>query len=169
MTGERVSRGLREEMLDRALGMDQTYYETECPDITTRLTADAQVVQSGTSEKVGLFLQSISYFIVAFAVGFWLNARLTGILFAGVIPSMACVVYVGTMYVGRYSKQATESTTLASAIAEGAIKAVQVVQAFGAAETLNEEHAKHLKEALKHGVKKALAGAMLLGGIFFVA
>jgi len=41
--------------------------------------------------------------------------------------------------------------------------------AFGAAETLNEEHAKHLKEALNWGVKKALVGAMLLGGIFFVA
>lgn len=156
-------------MVDRALGLDQTYYETECPDITSRLTADAQVVQSGTSEKVGLFLQSVSYFIVAFGVGFWLDARLTGILFAGVIPSMACVVYLGTMYVNRYSKQATECTTLASAVAEGAIKAVQVVQAFGAAETLNAEHVKHLNEAMQKGVKKALAGAMLLGGIFFVA
>lgn len=156
-------------MVDRALGLDQTYYETECPDITSRLTADAQVVQSGTSEKVGLFLQSISYFLVAFGVGFWLNARLTGILFAGVIPSMACVVYIGTMYINRYSQQATECTTLASAVAEGAIRAIQVVQAFGAAETLNLEHAKYLNEALERGIKKAFAGALLLGGIFFVA
>ena len=95
--------------------------------ITSRLTADAQTVQSGTAEKVGIFLQSLSYFVVAFIVGFILNARLTGILFAAVIPSMTLVIFIGTSVLNRFSKEAANDTTSAASIAEGAIKAVQVV------------------------------------------
>jgi ATP-binding cassette subfamily B (MDR/TAP) protein 1 len=36
IVGARVSRGLRTQMVDRALGLDQTYYETICPDVWNR-------------------------------------------------------------------------------------------------------------------------------------
>jgi hypothetical protein len=36
IVGARVSRGLRTQMVDRALGLDQTYYETICPDVCNR-------------------------------------------------------------------------------------------------------------------------------------
>jgi ATP-binding cassette subfamily B (MDR/TAP) protein 1 len=62
--------------------------------------------------------------VATFIVGFILNARLTGILMAAVIPSMIVVVLSGTMVLNRYSKGASESTTIASVIATGAIKAV---------------------------------------------
>lgn len=78
--GERVSRKLREKLLHRALGLDMTYYDTVSPDLTNILTEKTQTIQLGTSEKVGLFIASISYFISAFTVGFTLNARLTGIM-----------------------------------------------------------------------------------------
>jgi ATP-binding cassette subfamily B (MDR/TAP) protein 1 len=133
------------------------------------LTADAQTVQSGTAEKVGIFIQSISYFIVAFIVGFVLNARLTGILFAAVIPSMALVIIIGTSVLNRFSKQVSECTSSAASIAEGAIKAVQVVQAFDAFESLTTAHQNHLTRAMRMGVKKAIAGAVLLGSVFFIA
>jgi ATP-binding cassette subfamily B (MDR/TAP) protein 1 len=126
-------------------------------------------VQAGTSEKCGLFLQSVSYFVVAFAVGFALNAKLTAILFAGVIPSMTIVIVVGTSVLNKYSKEASECTTTASTVAEGALKAVQVVQAFGAAETLCADHMSHLVKAMHVGVRKAIAGAVLLGSVFFIA
>lgn len=130
---------------------------------------DAQTVQSGTAEKVGLFIQSVSYFVAAFIVGFVLNAKLTGILVAAVIPSMGLVIILGTKMLNIYSKKASESTTSANAIAEGAIKAVQVVQAFDAFEPLTADYRNHLKEAMDFGVKKALSSAVLLGSVFFVA
>lgn len=130
---------------------------------------DAQTVQAGTAEKVGIFLQSCSYFIAAFVVGFILNARLTGILFVAVIPTMVLIIFTGTTCLNRFSKSASESTTEAASIAEGAIKAVQVVQAFDAFESLASDHETHLKTAMKTGIKKAVAGAVLLGSVFFVA
>jgi ATP-binding cassette subfamily B (MDR/TAP) protein 1 len=78
--GEKVSRKTREQLLHRALGMDMTYFDTVSPDMTSILTEKTQTIQLGTSEKVGLFLASISYFVAAFTVGFMLNARLTAVL-----------------------------------------------------------------------------------------
>tara|TARA_R110002003_G_scaffold108_8_gene9089 strand:- start:6308 stop:7048 length:741 start_codon:yes stop_codon:yes gene_type:complete len=78
--GERVSRRLRERLLHRALGMDMAYFDTVSPDLSNILTEKTQTIQLGTSEKVGLFIASISYFVSAFAVGFMLNARLTGVM-----------------------------------------------------------------------------------------
>jgi ATP-binding cassette subfamily B (MDR/TAP) protein 1 len=78
--GERVSRRLRERLLHRALGMDMAYFDTASPDMANILTEKTQTIQLGTSEKVGLFIASISYFVSAFAVGFSLNARLTGVM-----------------------------------------------------------------------------------------
>lgn len=133
------------------------------------MTVDAQTVQAGTAEKVGIFIQSCSYFLVTFIVGFTLNAKLTGILFAAVIPSMTLVVVTGTSVLSHYSKKAAECTTSAASIAESAIKAVQVVQAFDAFDCLTGEHRHHLNVARRAGMKKAAAGAVLLGGIFFIA
>lgn len=137
--------------------------------ITSRLTVDAQTVQSGTAEKVGVFIQSISYFVVAFIVGFTLNARLTGILFVAVIPSMAMVIFIGTFILNRFSKEASENTTSASSVAEGSIKAVQVVQAFDAFDSLTKDHQNHLARAMNVGTKKAVTSAVLLGSVFFIA
>ncbi|KAI5788367.1 ABC transporter-like protein [Geopyxis carbonaria] len=169
MVGEVVSRGLREELLKKAVGMDMAWFEVECPDIANRLTADTQAIQLGTSEKVGLFLQSIAYFIAAFTAGFVLNARLTGILFAGVVPAMFVVVTFGSKYVSRYAKEAQAHSEQATAVAEGAINAVQVVQAFGALERLADEHMAFMKPAVRKGVLKSISGAAMLGLVFFLA
>ena len=142
---------------------------TDSIQITSRLTVDAQTVQSGTAEKAGLFIQSISYFVIAFVVGFTLNARLTGILFLAVIPSMAAVIYFGTTSMNRFSKHGSEHTSAAASVAEGAFKAVQVVQAFDAFTSITKEHEKSLSKAMNFGVMKALTGAIILGSVYFIA
>jgi hypothetical protein len=56
------------------------FVDTVSPDLSSILTEKTQTIQLGTSEKVGLFIASISYFISAFTVGFMLNAKLTGVM-----------------------------------------------------------------------------------------
>ena len=118
---------------------------------------------------MGLFIQSISYFVAAFTAGFVLNARLTGILFAAVIPTMALIICSSTTVVSQLSRRASECTDRAAAVAEGAIKAIQVVQAFGALKVLSDEHVAHLGRAAHFGIKKSIAGAAMLGSVYFVA
>ncbi|PWW73489.1 hypothetical protein C7212DRAFT_27163, partial [Tuber magnatum] len=167
--GEMVSRGLREDLLKKAVGMDITYFEIECPDIANRLTADTQTIQLGTSEKAGLFLQSIAYFIAAFTAGFVLNARLTGILFAAVVPAMFVVITFGSKVVSKYAREATEYSEKATLVAGGAITAVQVVQAFNVPDKLAAEHLRFMQPVVVKGVKKAFAGALMLGLVYFIA
>lgn len=124
--GERVSRRLRESLVERAVGMEMSYFDTETPDMTSILTEKTQIIQLGTSEKVGVFIASISYFVAAFIVGFILNAKLTGIMLATVIPSMTCIVYFGTKFVSKFSKQSASFTEEAATVAESAFRAVQV-------------------------------------------
>lgn len=106
---------------------------------------------------------------MAFIVGFTLNARLTAILFAAVIPSMGLVVYIGTGFLSICSKEAAEYTSTAASIAEGAISAVQVVQAFDAFEPLTRDHRQSLQNASKFGIRKSFAAAVILGSIYFIA
>ncbi|KAF2644625.1 hypothetical protein P280DRAFT_176000 [Massarina eburnea CBS 473.64] len=167
--GERVSRKTRERLVERTLGMDQAYFDTVSPDITNILTEKTQTIQAGTSEKVGLFITSISYFAAAFTVGFFLNARLTGVLFVSVIPTMTVIVILGTKYISRFAKQADAFTEQATAIAESAFRGVQIVQAFGVSERLAQDHLNFLRKALRAGIKKSITGALMLGEVYFVA
>ncbi len=111
----------------------------------------------------------MSYFVAAFTVGFILNAELTGILFAAIIPTMAIIVCVGTTFVSKLSKRASEYTESAASLAEGAINAVQVVQAFGALNVLSEKHVKLLSQSVRSGIKKSIVGATMLGGVYCMA
>ncbi|KAF2019675.1 P-loop containing nucleoside triphosphate hydrolase protein [Aaosphaeria arxii CBS 175.79] len=169
IVGERVSRKTREQLVERALGMDMSYFDTVAPDMTSILTEKTQTIQLGTSEKVGLFITSISYFLSAFAVGFMLNPRLTVVMFVTVIPSMTAIVYFGTSIVSRLSKSAASFTERATAVAESAIRAIQVVQAFGVSERLAQDHVKLLQSALRAGIRKSIVGALSLGSVWFVA
>ncbi|PVI01409.1 leptomycin B resistance protein pmd1 [Periconia macrospinosa] len=169
MTGERVSRKTRERLVERALGMDMTYFDTVSPDMTNILTEKTQTIQLGTSEKVGLFIASVSYFVAAFTVGFILNAKLTGVLFVSVIPTMTAIVVSGTTYISKFSQQADSFTEKATAVAESAFRGVQIVQAFGVSERLAQDHINFLRKALRAGIKKSVVGAFMLGGVYFVA
>jgi ATP-binding cassette subfamily B (MDR/TAP) protein 1 len=82
---------------------------------------------------------------------------------------MACVVIFGTQYVAKFTKQASAYTEKAASLAESAIRAVQIVQAFGLQEKLSDEHVHHLRAALRASIKKSVAGAMMLGSVYFVA
>lgn len=169
LTGERVSRKLREALVERLLGLDQAFFDVEDPDVTNLLTEQIQLIQIGTSEKVGIFIQSISYFVAAFVVGFYLDAELTGILFAAVIPVMITIIIFGSSTIAKYSKAAAEYTESAARIAEGAITSVKVVQAFGMADRLTAEHYRLLRLSARFGLRKSLSAAIMLGSVYFVA
>ena len=169
MTGERISRKLRQALVHRLLGLNQEYFDIKEPDVTNMLTEKIEAIQIGTSEKVGIFIQSISYFVAAFVVGFILNAKLTGILFAAVIPTMTAIVIFGSTVVAKYSKRASQGSEEASKLAESAIGAVKVVQAFGMANYLSIEHMKRLRSAAHYAIRKSSAAAVMLGGVYFTA
>jgi hypothetical protein len=77
---------------------------------------------------------------------------------------MTLVFMTSTAVLNRYSQDAAKNITPTSSITEGAIKAVQVVQAFDAFHSLTTDHRNNLKEEISFGVKKSIAGAVLRAG-----
>lgn len=86
-----------------------------------------------------------------------------------IIPPMAFVVIYGSKVVSRYAKSAQEHTAKANSVAEGAINAVPVVQAFGAIDVLANEHLRLMGPAVGDGVRKSIFGSLMLGAVFFIA
>ena len=74
---------------------------------------------------------------------------------------MALVFMTRTTVLNGYSKDVAKSTTTASSITDGAIKAVRVVQAFDTLCFLTTDHRNNLKEEMNFGFKKSVAGAVL--------
>jgi ATP-binding cassette subfamily B (MDR/TAP) protein 1 len=169
LIGEKISQDVRKQLVKRLLGFDQAYYDVSSQDVTNILTEQIQIVQAGTSEKVGLFIQAVSYFLAAFIVVLVLNTKLAGIVLSAVLPAMLFIIYFGNKAVAIASMKSNEKSEDASKKAENAIQAVQVVQAFDAADRLCSEHARDLDLKARAGIRKACLVAVMLGSIFFIA
>jgi ATP-binding cassette subfamily B (MDR/TAP) protein 1 len=69
-TGEHISGKIREKYLAACLRQNIGFFDKlGAGEITTRITADTNLVQDGISEKVGLTLAALATFITAFVIG----------------------------------------------------------------------------------------------------
>lgn len=188
LVADKIAIGLRQKLLSSLLGLEQAYIDTRELDVNSMLTDKIDTIQVGTSEKVGtsqslntanqgvrvltsqgIFIQSMSYFFAAFTVGFVLNAKLTGILLAAVIPTMCLVVFFGSRTTSRLTRQLADCNEKANAIVESALRSVKIVQAFEMIDRMCTTHHEHLQTSSKIGVRKAVVAALELGGAYFTA
>ena len=70
-TGEHVTQKIREQYLAAILRQNMGFFDKlGAGEITTRITADTNLIQEGISEKVSLTLSAAATFVAAFVVGF---------------------------------------------------------------------------------------------------
>jgi ABC-type multidrug transport system fused ATPase/permease subunit len=168
-TGEKIAIGLRMKLLSKLLQVDQAYLDTHDTDPTALLGEKIDTILVGCSEKVGIFIQSMSYFVAAFTAGFILNAKLTGILFAAVLPAMTIIVYFGSTATSELTKAASQHAEYANAILESALRAVRLVQAFDMMTRICGSHRTHLKQSSAVGLRKAIVAGAQFGMTYFTA
>ncbi|KAI9003540.1 ABC transporter [Gaertneriomyces semiglobifer] len=169
MIGERVTKRLREEYVGKVLRMEVGWVDqTGAGEISNTLTTSIQSIHVGTSEKVGIFIQSLAYFIIAFAVAFTKSPKLAGIMIT-ILPAFVLIMLIGSTVTGKYTIRMNESYSKASSLADGVLSNIKVVQAFNSQERVASLYEKWLTIAEKDGVWKSLAGAFMIGGVFFIA
>lgn len=169
LTSETVSVKLRQNLLECLLHLDQAYLDTHNIDVNGLLTEKMDTIQAGCSEKVGIFIQALSYFVAAFVVGFILDAKLAGILLATVVPAIALSFWLLSPAVSKYSSLANKRNEQANDIVESALGAVKVVQAFDMISGLCERHLEFLNDSIKTSTKKAIFTALQAGSVYFIA
>ena len=152
-TGEHITQKIREQYLAAILRQNIAFFDKlGAGEITTRITADTNLVQDGISEKVALTLTALATFITAFVIAFVKYWKLTLILSSTVVAIVA-TMGAGSSFIIRYNKQSLNSYALGGTVAEEVISSIRNATAFGTQDKLARQYDKHLQEAEKWGLK----------------
>ena len=164
-TGEHVSGKIREQYLAAILRQNIAFFDKlGAGEITTRITADTNLVQDGLSEKIALTLTAISTFVTAFVIGFIKSWKLTLILTSGVV-ALVVVMGGGSTFIIKYNKKSLESYALGGSVAEEVISSIRNATAFATQDKLARQYDEYLQEAEKWGLKLQTILAMMIGAM----
>jgi ABC-type multidrug transport system fused ATPase/permease subunit len=167
--GARLAQRLREQYLRSLLRKEPAFFDDHPGgEVSSRLNGDITMIRMGTSEKVGIYLSSISFFVTAYVIAFIKIPKLAGIL-VSLVPAYFTMSLVGGYFIKKYSSQVSDHFSAGSSIASEALSNVAVVQAFNANEKLETNFSSHIALARKDGISKALVCGIQAGLIFFIA
>lgn len=161
-TGEHISGKIRQRYLASILRQNIGYFDKlGAGEITTRITADTNLVQDGISEKVGLTLAAIATFVVAYVIGYIKYWKLTLILTSTIV---AIFLTMGALaqFIVKWNKKSLQAYAEGGTIAEEVISSIRNAIAFGTQDKLAKEYDKHLTVAEKSGFQmKAMTASMI--------
>ncbi|TVY36202.1 Leptomycin B resistance protein [Lachnellula subtilissima] len=167
-TGEHISGKIRAEYLEACMRQNIGFFDNlGSGEITTRITADTNLVQDGISEKVGLTLTAVATFITAFVIGFIKSWKLTLIL-SSTVAAITVTMGGGSTFIIKYNKQSLESYALGGSIAEEVISSIRNAVAFGTQDKLARQYDAHLATAEKFGYKVKFVLGIMVGGMFMI-
>lgn len=164
--GEHISSKIREQFLAAILRQNIAFFdELGAGEITTRITADTNLVQEGVSEKVGLTLTAISTFVAAFVIGFIRYWKLTLILSSTVVAIVVTLGAVGS-FIGKLSKTYLAHFAEGGTVAEEVISSIRNATAFHTQEKLAQQYDTYLIKAEKAGFKLKSTTSSMIGFLF---
>ncbi|KAM0719393.1 hypothetical protein Q7P37_005298 [Cladosporium fusiforme] len=160
--GEHMSAKIREEYLAGIMRQNIAYFDARgAGEITTRITADTNLVQDGISEKVGLTLTALATFVTAYIIGFVKYWKLTLILTSTIFAIVFTMGALGKLIV-KWQKESLAAYAEGGTVAEEVISSIRNAVAFGTQDKLALQYDKHLTAAEKSGFKmKAILGSMI--------
>ncbi|OTB07208.1 hypothetical protein M426DRAFT_318239 [Hypoxylon sp. CI-4A] len=167
-TGEHISAKIREHYLESCMRQNIGYFDKlGAGEVTTRITADTNLIQEGISEKIGLTLTAAATFISAFVIGFVFYWRLTLILFS-VVVALMLDMGIGSSFVVRYTKDSIQAYATGGTVADEVISSIRNSVAFGTQDRLARQYDSHLIRAEGFGFKKAGATAIMVAGMMLI-
>jgi ATP-binding cassette, subfamily B (MDR/TAP), member 1 len=166
--GEMVSSKLREEYLKAILRQNIAFFDSiGSGEMTTRITADTNLVQDAISEKISLTLNGIATFITAFVIGFVKSAKLTGICASSVV-ALTLSMGIGSQFMVKWGKRSIDSYAIGGSVVEEVLGSIRNATAFGTQDKLARQYDVHLLEAEKWGWRvKGILGVMV-GAMFVI-
>ncbi|KAL8805888.1 MAG: hypothetical protein Q9182_001669 [Xanthomendoza sp. 2 TL-2023] len=167
-TGEHITQKIREQYLAAILRQNIAFFDKlGAGEITTRITADTNLVQDGISEKIALTLTALATFVTAFVIAFIKYWKLTLIL-SSTVFAIVVIMGGGSSFIIKYNKQSLESYALGGSVAEEVISSIRNATAFSTQAKLARQYEIHLTEAEKWGLKLKTALAIMIGGMMAV-
>lgn len=167
---QRLAQRMRVTYLESLLRQPPSFFDARdgARDVSGRLHGDIAAIQAGTSEKVGILITTVSFFVTAFTISFIKEARLAGML-TSMVPAFLLMSVLGGRFFRKYTARMSEALSTASSLASEALSNISVVQAFGAAGRLEDRFAASTLEASRNGIRKAAVSATQAGLLYFLA
>lgn len=167
-SGEHITQKIREQYLAAILRQNIGFFDKlGAGEITTRITADTNLVQDGISEKIALTLTALATFFTAFIIGFIKYWKLTLILSSTVFAIVA-IMGAGSTFIIKYNKKSLAAYALGGSVAEEVISSIRNATAFNTQDKLAKQYNEHLIEAAKWGSKLKMVLAVMIGGMMGV-
>ena len=167
-TGEHIAGKIREQYLAAILRQNIAFFDKlGAGEITTRITADTNLVQDGISEKIALTLTAMATFVTAFVIAFIKYWKLTLIL-SSTVFAIVFIMGGGSSFIIKYNKQSLESYALGGTVAEEVISSIRNATAFSTQDKLARQYDAHLIEAEKWGLKLKVVLAIMISGMMGV-
>ncbi|KAL9112835.1 MAG: hypothetical protein Q9227_002912 [Pyrenula ochraceoflavens] len=161
-TGEHITQKIREQYLKAILRQNIGFFDKlGAGEVTTRITADTNLIQDGLSEKIGLTLTGISTFITAFIIGFIKFWKLT-LICTSTVVAIVVTMGGGSRFITAWGRKNLAAYAKGGTVAEEVLGSIRNAQAFGTQDKLAKSYDEHLVEARIWGTKfKALLGVMI--------
>lgn len=167
-TGEHITQKIREQYLAAILRQNIAYFDKlGAGEITTRITADTNLVQDGISEKVALTLTAVATFVTAFVIAFIKYWKLTLIL-SSTVFAVVSLMGISSTFMIKYNKKSLYSYALGGTVAEEVISSIRNAVAFGTQEKLARQYDTHLQEAAKWGLKLKIVLGCMFGAMMSI-
>lgn len=167
---QRLAQRMRVVYIRALLRQPPSFFDTRSSagDVSSRLHGDIGAIQAGTSEKVGILICSISFFVTSFVIAFIKQPKIAGMLFS-MIPAFLLMSIGGGHLFGKYAGRMAKSLSTASSLASECLSNISVVQAFSAEARLEAKFSAQALKASKDGIKKAAVAATQAGFLYFIA
>ena len=159
---------IRQRYFNALIRQDTAWYDNNSTgELTTRLTADLNLIQDGISSKPGVAIKSIVSFVSGFAIAFTKGWQLALVLTAS-FPVIAAVVVVMTKVRSGGSERAQKAYASAGDVAQQALSSIRTVYAFGGEEKEKAKYSKQLENAESIGLRSQLINGAGIGSLQLV-
>ncbi|KAI0377833.1 P-loop containing nucleoside triphosphate hydrolase protein [Hypomontagnella monticulosa] len=167
-TGEHISAKIREHYLESCMRQNIGFFDKlGAGEVTTRITADTNLIQEGISEKIGLSITAFATFISAFVIGFVFYWKLTLILCSAVV-ALILDMGIGSSFVVKFTKDSIQAYATGGSVAEEVISSIRNAVAFGTQDHLAKQYDAHLIRAEYFGFRKAASVACMVAGMMWI-
>ena len=167
-TGEHISAKIREHYLESCMRQNIGFFDkVGAGEVTTRITADTNLIQDGISEKVSLTLAAIACFITAFVIGFASYWKLTLILCSTVV-ALLLNMGIGSRFILKNGKQSLEAYAQGGSLADEVVSSIRNAIAFGTQDRLARQYDTHLGRAELFGFRLKASLATMVAGMMLI-
>ncbi|KAL3461207.1 ATP-binding cassette multidrug transport protein [Aspergillus heterothallicus] len=163
----RTTKSLRIAFLTRLLQQSISFFDASLSGSpVVHVTTNANLVNQGTSEKLGFVLQGSSTFIAAFIVAFVVQWKLTLITIC-IAPAILLITAVCSAFLVKAENEILHVNSDAGSLAEEVLASMKTVHAFSAFGALTAKYEVFAARARRLGLGQSWNMVILYAGEFF--